>query len=142
MARRTYTDEEKANALALYAEQGPTAVQDELGIAKGTVAGWARANGVQTVRNERTAAATEAVVVDAAATRAALAAKLWALADKAIEVELQKLTKADLREVVGARTRAIHDAQLLTGEVTGRTETRTVDSVDRAIEELTKVMAE
>lgn len=136
MTRRSYTPAEKADALALYASEGPTAVQAKLGIAKGTVAGWARTNGVRTVRNESTAAATEAVMVDAAARRAIVAARLWQIADEASALELTKLAKADLRDIVGARTRAIHDAQLLAGDVTARTETRTTDALDREIEHL------
>lgn len=136
MSRRSYTDEQKADALALYAEAGPTAVQEQLGIAKATVAGWAAANGVRTVRNERTAAAVEAARVDAAARRAIVADRLWQIADEASALELTKLRDADLRDVVGARTRAIHDAQLLAGDVTARTETRTSDALDREIERL------
>lgn len=121
-ARRSYTADEKAAALALYAEQGPTVVQDTLGIPKATVTAWAKAAGIGTVRNERTAAAVEAVEVDAAARRAGLVGKLLRLADAALDVELAKLASSDLRDVVGARTRAIHDLQLLSGEATGRTE--------------------
>jgi len=48
VARRTYTDEEKAEALAIYQEHGPTAAQDALGIPKGTVTKWAKQAGVKT----------------------------------------------------------------------------------------------
>lgn len=140
MTRRSYTDAEKAEALALYAEAGPTAVQQQLGIAKGTVAGWARRNGVRTVRNERMAAAVEAIQVDAAARRAIVADRLWRIADEASALELTKLAKADLRDIVGARTRAIHDAQLLAGDATSRTEARVTDQLDREIEALVEAL--
>ena len=67
--RRTYTDQEKAEALKLYETEGPTAVEKQLGIPKATVASWARRNGVHTVRNERTREATEAASLDARARR-------------------------------------------------------------------------
>lgn len=137
-----YSPERKAEALALYAEQGPTAVQDQLGIPKNTVASWAKAAGVRTVRNQRTAEATEAIVVDGKARRAALAERLWAVAEKAVGIELSKLEKADLRDVVGARTRAVHDALLLTGDATSRTETVVTDTIDREIARLTEAMAD
>lgn len=67
--RRTYTDTEKADALKLYETEGPTAVEKQLGIPKGTVAYWAQQAGVRTVRNERTREATEAASLDARASR-------------------------------------------------------------------------
>ena len=67
--RRNYTDAEKAEALRMYEEEGPSAVQKNLGIPKNTVAGWAKAAGVRTVRNERTREAVEAKVLDGRARR-------------------------------------------------------------------------
>lgn len=135
--RRSYTDEDKAAALALYAEQGPAEVERQMGIPKATVCNWGRAAGVETVRNERTAAAVEAVKVDAAARKAGLVDKLLRLADAALDVELAKLVGSDLRDVVGARTRAIHDLQLLSGEATGRTEvTERGASIDDEVKRL------
>lgn len=67
--RKTYTDTEKAEALKLYETDGPSAVEKQLGIPKGTVAYWAQQAGVRTVRNERTREATEAASLDARARR-------------------------------------------------------------------------
>lgn len=136
MARRSYTPAQKTEALQLYATDGPTAVQHQLGIAKSTVVSWARANGIRTVRNETNAAAIETIQIDAAARRAAVLDRLWRIADEASALELTKLAKANLRDIVGARTRAIHDAQLLAGDPTGRTETVHTDQLDREIERL------
>ena len=141
MPKRRYTDDERAAALALYAEAGPTAVQDTLGIPKGTVTGWAKTAGIGTVRNERTAAATEAMALDAAERRAVLADRLLAIAEQAVDVEVSKLRNADLRDVVGARTRAIHDHLLLAGEATSRSEHVQVDAVDAEIARLTSELA-
>lgn len=141
MARRSYTDEQRAEALALYVEAGPTAVQAQLGIPKQTVQQWAAKDGLRTVRNERMAEAVEAVQVDAAARRAIVQARLWQIAEEASAIELTKLADADLRSVVGARTRAIHDAQLLGGDPTSRNENVNVESLDREIERLMDLAA-
>jgi hypothetical protein len=73
-----YTKAQRDEALALYHTHGPTAVQTQLGIPKATVTGWAKANGVRTVRTERTREATEARAVDLKASRQELAALLLA----------------------------------------------------------------
>lgn len=138
VARRRYTDEQRAEALELYAEQGPTAVQAAMGIPKATVTNWAKAAGIGTVRNAKTAAATEARTLDLASRRVVLAEKLQTVAEVATERELQILATPfpELRDVVGARTRAIHDSQLLSGGATSRHEVIT-DAVDAEIAALT-----
>ena len=69
MAKRTYTEAERQEALTLYREEGPTAVEAKLGILKGTVTRWAKAAGVETVSVDRTRAGTEAASVYAKARR-------------------------------------------------------------------------
>lgn len=122
MARRSYTDAEKAEALALYETDGPTAVQQAMGIPKGTVTRWAQAAGVATVSNERNAAAVEAVMSTHETRKAALAEKLLRIAEAGAQRELDIINASKLRDVVGSRTRAIHDLQLLTGAATARGE--------------------
>ncbi len=58
--RRKYTDDQRAVALAVYKEHGPTYAQAETGIDKTTIVGWAKEAGVQTIRSEKTFAAAEA----------------------------------------------------------------------------------
>lgn len=137
-----YTAEQKAEALEVYVTDGPSAAAERFGMTKGCVTKWAKAAGLETVANERTRAATETVVANGQARRAALAERLWAVAEKAVGIELSKLEKADLRDVVGARTRAIHDAQLLTGDATSRSETIVTDTIDREIARLSEAMAD
>lgn len=72
MPAAKYTQEQRDEALALYETHGPTAVQEQLGIAKGTVTGWAKEAGIRTVRTSRTREATEAKVADAQERIAAL----------------------------------------------------------------------
>ena len=73
MPAAKYTPEQRAEALKLYETDGPSAVTARFGIPKGTVAGWAKANGTRTVRTAKTSAATDAAQADAKAVRAMLA---------------------------------------------------------------------
>lgn len=134
---KRYTDAEKAEALALYATDGPTAVQREFGIPKGTVTKWAKGNGIETVAVQNTQAATIAIQVDHEARRAALAEKLLQIAEAGAAQELRLISESRLRDVVGSRTRAVHDLQLLRGEATARTEhTDARAEAQRMIDEL------
>lgn len=75
-ARKTYTEEQKEQALKIYELEGPTAVRDQLGIPKSTVDRWRKKAGVRTVRNDRTRAMIEARTVDLKARRKELTALL------------------------------------------------------------------
>jgi transposase-like protein len=63
MNRDRYTDAQRAEAVELYRTDGPTVVQHQLGIPKGTVTKWAQAAGVETVSTANTRAAVEAISV-------------------------------------------------------------------------------
>ena len=109
--RKVYTNTEKADALKLYETEGPTAVEKQLGIPKNTVAGWAKAAGVRTVRSPKTAAATQAASIDAAAIRQGVASKSISAADKAVtailtrlDAEAYELPMKDLATVLGILT--------------------------------------
>ncbi|KUM31876.1 hypothetical protein AQ436_01810 [Arthrobacter sp. EpRS66] len=86
MARRRYTDDEREAALKLYETDGPTVVEKQLGIPKGTVTEWASKRGIRTVRNERTAHAVEAVQVDNKLRRQNIAARLYSQAETTLDV--------------------------------------------------------
>lgn len=92
MARRTYTEEQKAEAVKLYEEHGTTAASKQTGIPKNTIQGWARKAGVRTVRQAKTAAATEAAKSDSAKTRALLEARSYQIADLASQEMIRRLT--------------------------------------------------
>jgi hypothetical protein len=90
---KTYTQEQKDAALALYETDGPTAVEKQLGIPKNTVAGWARKAGTRTVRPERTRAAVEAKVLDGKSRRASIVNRLYARAEHILDrLEAEKYT--------------------------------------------------
>lgn len=152
MARRTYTPEQRAEALELYAAEGPTAVQTKLGIAKATVAYWASSNGIRSVRNERTAAATEAARLDREATRERLRDEMLRRALDLLDrmdqphidfrgkdakaVTYPKPSASGCQAYATAAAILLDKFRLEVGEVTGRTETTTRDHLDREIEHL------
>jgi len=80
-----YTPEQRAEALALYETDGPTAVTARFGIPKTTVASWAKNAGVRTVRTETTRAAVEAKVVDGKLRRQNIVHRLYGQAEKILD---------------------------------------------------------
>jgi hypothetical protein len=84
-AAKTYTQQQKDAALALYATHGPTAVEKQLGIPKNTVAGWARKAGTRTVRPERVRAAIEAKVADGKLRRSSIVQRLYGRTEKILD---------------------------------------------------------
>lgn len=166
MARRTYTAEQRAEALALYATDGPTAVQAQLGIPKQTVVDWARADGIRMVRTETVHAGTEANLATMAQIKAQLARDLLGdvqrlrqqmfapcVERKAVtvgtgrgesEVEIVDIdrdqpTFAEQTRIMTAVAIGIDKVQILTGEATEITEHRHLDAVD---DELRRLAAE
>ena len=85
MPASKYTEAQRAEAVALYETDGPTAVQNQLGIPKNTVMSWAKKAGVRTVRNESTREAVEARVVDGKLRRSGIASRLYAQAEKILD---------------------------------------------------------
>lgn len=78
---RTYTDAQKADAVAIYVEHGLAEAHRRTGIPKNTIRDWATNAGIDTAAisgraSEKTAAANEARVEDMAARRAQLASDL------------------------------------------------------------------
>lgn len=125
MAKTVYDPEQKAEALAIYVAEGVAAAAEKTGIPKGTIAAWAHRTGTQTeFTPEKAAEAVAMARVSIQKRKAALAEKLLEVAELgvAVEVEILQSRGAGLRDVVGARTRAIHDLQLLDGGPTARAE--------------------
>lgn len=73
MANPTYTDEQKAEALRIYVEQGPTAASQAIGANKGTITRWAKNAGLRTNVTPNTQAATAAASAQAKQRRTELA---------------------------------------------------------------------
>ncbi|WP_181275994.1 MerR family transcriptional regulator [Brevibacterium oceani] len=101
MARRVYTEDEKAEAVSLYESEGTSAASKKTGIPKNTIQGWARKAGVRTVRNENVRARVDAAQLDNAERRANLVKRLYGLAEQSVELvekpaEYQTIMKGDM----------------------------------------------
>jgi acetylornithine deacetylase/succinyl-diaminopimelate desuccinylase-like protein len=141
MAKRSYTPEQRTQALELYRTDGPTAVQAQLGIPKATVTDWAQSSGVRTVRNEKTAAAVEAKRINWEDRRLDLAHEMGRLAAKALAAAERELDDRSMRDAQAAVTTCailVDKAQVLTGEASVRVEHRHVDRLDVELEELAR----
>ncbi len=143
MATR-WSDEQRTHALDLLAN-GHTLAETHTatGIPKSNLRRWAAEANITVVRTtEKTREATLASKANAEQRRAALVEKLGRIAELAGDLELEILMgdeRPSLRDVVGARTRAIHDAELLAGRATSRTES--VTALDAELEELTAALS-
>ena len=142
MATR-WSDEQRTHALDLLATHTLAEVHATTDIPKSTIRGWALEANVTIARaTDKTREATAASKANAEQRRAALVEKLGRIADLAGDLELEILMgdeRPSLRDVVGARTRAIHDAELLAGRATSRTES--VTALDAELEELTAALS-
>ena len=143
MATR-WTNEQRTHALDQLANGHTLAdTHTETGIPKSNLRRWAAEANITVVRTtEKTREATLASKANAEQRRAALVEKLGRIAELAGDIELEILMgdeRPSLRDVVGARTRAIHDAELLAGRATSRTES--VTALDAELEELTAALS-
>ena len=143
MATR-WSDEQRTHALDQLANGHTLAeTHTETGIPKSNLRRWAAEANITVVRTtEKTREATLASKANAEQRRAALVEKLGRIAELAGDLELEILMgdeRPSLRDVVGARTRAIHDAELLAGRATSRTES--VTALDAELEALTAALS-
>lgn len=126
--------ETRARAIELAQQVGVTAAAEATGVSKGSVSMWCKEAGVQTVQSERTAKAVAAIRANAEERKARLADRLLEIAEAGTDRTLEILSEAQMRDLVGAWTRAIHDAQLLSGGATSRPEHKS--QLDAEIERL------
>jgi DNA polymerase III delta prime subunit len=149
--RRYFTQEQKSRAIDLYELCGPREASKRLRgtdieVSESTLTRWATKAGVSVQH-----AITDNQVARAASlakrqrtseeTKLFLTERLQTIAEIATERELTLLrqTGLSLRDVVGSRTRAVHDLQLLSGQAT-ETVGQTTDQL--SIEDLEAKLAE
>lgn len=128
-----YPDEVWERALFLYETEGLAEAHRDTGISKSRISTRAKAAGLSCGSADATPkAALQAFLKTVDDRQVALLSKLFQVADMATECEIEilQMREADLRSVVGARTRAIHDIQLLLGRATERAE-KVADEDDR-----------
>jgi transposase-like protein len=168
MARRSYTDAEKANALSLYVDHGTAEAARQTGIAKGTIAAWASRAGVATLAPENLQAATEMKLLDMDARKAELAADLMGDVQRLraqlfapckirkvvtlsggdrpataeiVDVNLDQPTFVDQRAIMTTLAIAVDKIQILTGAATERIDMRHSTPIDEELERLTEDLA-
>jgi transposase-like protein len=164
MSRRSYTDEQKAEALALYAEHGPAVASERTGIAKGTVASWAHRGGVHTSAIETTRVATAVRLATLEQRKAQLAADLMGDIERLrgqlfapcterkvvtlaggqaspstwdiVDVDHDEPTFGDKKALMTTIAIAVDKVQILTGAATERIDHRHTSPIDEELESL------
>lgn len=127
MARKTYTQAQKADAVALVAEHGIAHAHRETGIPKSSLSRWAAAAGVDlgTLQREKTAHAVEARVAAWEERRTTMVHEMGAVAHLALTRVQESLEGAE-PDGRGAKDFAltmailVDKAQLLSGGATNR----------------------
>lgn len=146
MQRATYTDEQKADALRILAEQGKAEAARQTGIPAGTIASWGSRHGVQAPPAAATAVATEARVATIAERKARLADGLLDDAERirrelfgrrlerkafgpgkdhdseVVDIEYSTTSDAQRKTAVESIAKIVETVNLLTGEATQRIE--------------------
>lgn len=147
MQRQRYSDEQKAEAVALLQAVGPAEAARQLGISKGTISSWASRAGVYSdAAASATAAAVEARTLSIAERKAALAEGLMADAQRirgelfakrvekkafganqwhdseVVDIEYSTSTDAQRKTAVESIAKIVETVNLLTGEATQRIE--------------------
>ena len=149
-----YSKKARETALKLYVEDGAKAAAAETGIARQTIASWAKKAGKTDERQKHTSAAIEAAAAEAQKKREQIKVECRL---KALEIlrrmdiphtylagkdgvkRILDLPQAgDMKDYAVALAVLIDKAELLDGNATDRTEHRTTDQLDREIESLLK----
>jgi transposase-like protein len=137
MGKRSYTPEQRTQALELYRTDGPRAAAATTGIPPGTISAWATRAGLQTDCVENAAVRVQAAQLKWEERRLDLANGIGELAavarDRALE-EARNGKPRDAQALATTMAIAVDKAQLLTGAATSRHEH--VDSIDAAVERL------
>lgn len=139
----TYTDEQRAEAVALYAEVGPSEVERRLGIPKGTVTKWAQADGAETSFLQNASNASKALHLKWAEYRGVMVDDIAGAALKAlarVEAHIEADNDGKAKNYATTMAILVDKAQLLSGGATNRTET--VSAIDHEIESLLSQMDE
>ena len=135
-ARRTYTPEQKAEALGLYVEHGPAEAERRCGIPSTTIRKWAQRAGKTSPRADHARAATEA------------AQKSWAQRKSEVALLAGEEAEAIVRRMLtttGAQQKAylarafalvVDKTQLLEGGATGRVEVSSAEEREQRVREL------
>lgn len=142
MAPRTFTEEEKSEALLLYVDLGPAEAARRTGISPLTISSWAKRSGLHTNALVKTKEATEQLKVRAAEMREELKVRMLAKAldlvdrmdaphvefkgKEAMQVTYPVAPAGAVQNYATSIGILIDKFRLESGEVTGRTETQSI----------------
>ena len=157
-SKRTYTPEQKAQALTLYASVGLSAAASDMEMPKATIEGWAKAAGIRSDEPKKTKAATETLMARAKEMRAELRVRMLAkcldLIDRmdaphvdfkgkdAGSVTYPVAPAAAVQNYATSIGILLDKVRLEAGEATGRVETITDGMNDHEKEALRRVLKE
>ena len=137
--QRTYTPEQRAEALRLYREVGPSEAGSRLDIAPSTVRKWAQRAGASAPRAARTAAAVQAAQLSREQRAEEIAAEALEAAGEFL-TRSREANPTNARLLMAAFRDALNGSQLLAGDPTDRLEVSDLmHEVDRELAELAKV---
>lgn len=159
--RRTYTPEQREEALRLYADLGPAETGRQMGIPSNTIRQWARRAGVTGPRAKQVAKAVEASKAAMSERRSRLAEdlmgdveclrmQLWEpcvvhhfTSDGEMATgELAQPTFSDQVRILTSLGIAVDKLQLLSGEPTARNENITIDERRARVKNMRDELAE
>lgn len=157
----SYTDEQRAEALDLYQQLGPSEAARRAGVPKGTISSWVRRAGLKTSVPENLRAATEVGRLTLEQRRQKLASNLlgdierlrgqlfepaesihWDKDGGFHRARISEPTFSDKKALATSLAILVDKVLLLTGQATSRTETVTVDAIEAEIAELRREMDE
>jgi len=154
MAKATYTDQQKTDALVTYREHGACEAGRQTGIPQKTISGWAKQSGIQSDAPQKTRAATEMAALRMARLReeakGKLAERVVDLLDRMDEEHVEFVGKDGRRERVDRASAEavrhysisvgvlIDKLRLEMGEATDRTEHVSQSEFDREVAELSE----
>lgn len=149
MSRRVYTDEQREEALRLYADDGLAAAHNATGIPKQTIQSWAKRSGVRTSATQNMREANEAQSENFKARRNRIIGDLYGLAEDTVSLlkeptQYQTILKGSMG-VEGPETPGFIPAQDKQREITAvgimLDKALTLESHDASTEEHTAVDA-
>lgn len=120
--RRTYTPEQRTEALALYLDHGPAEASRRCGVPAGTIRQWALRAGKKSPRAARAVAGAEAARLTWAARKAEVALRSGEAAAEFLERAVGTPKAREGSDWMRAYALAVDKAQLLDGGATGRVE--------------------
>lgn len=139
--RRTYTREQREEALALYVEYGPAEAARRTGINSSTIRVWAKRTGRKSPRADRAVAGAEAARLSWAQRKGEVALLAGQEAEAIVRQMLATPNARQKAELARAFAVMVDKTQLLEGGVTGRVEVSSAEEREQRVRELRDELA-